>query len=177
MRRLILGTLATLALGGLTGCSDDEEPQTSAEPSGMSTSQMAALQPGECKLDVTISGDAEAEFSSKGEFNGSINESQPSIYRFFPGKDQVVVYAAGGDIKEAMTFSLDGSNYSTSGGELDVDPDGGGATIDAQAQSTDGKVVDVAGDVTCADSGEKSDQDSGGSQSGKRKSDKKSGKN
>ena len=123
---------------------------------------MAALQPGQCSIDAEISGDAQGEFDDKGEYNGSINESQPSIYRFFPGKEQVVVYAAAGGIEDAVTFSLDGSTYSTSRGEFDIDPDGSGATFDATAQSSDGKTVEIVGEVVC-----KADDASGASEDDK----------
>lgn len=144
-----IGSLTLLAaLGVVTGCSSDDgsnDPGPTAETSAVPAGGKVAA----CDFRATVTGKDEAELKGEGQFVGSTDPSQPSLYILVAGKDRLTVLASDGEFPTAVTYSHAKRSYSTQGVEgIDADPEGDGATFDATASGLSGS-VEISGSVDC----------------------------
>ncbi|MCK5929080.1 MAG: hypothetical protein KAG80_12870 [Nocardioides sp.] len=139
------------AVGAVTSCSSDDVPADSAssEKSAESSAAPVGGQLKACDFRATVKGRDAAELEGEGQFVGSSDASQPSLYIFVAGKDRLTVLASDGEFPTAVTYSHGKRSYSTRGDDgIDADTDGDGATFDASAFGLAGE-VEVSGAVDC----------------------------
>ncbi len=146
----------------LSGCSGDDdsaaqpEPTVSASPSydektGV-TDDGSGDKQRECKVEVEVTGGAEATFKGKGE-SVQPASGQPAAYYMYEGKKgSIQVFAGTGDIGTSAVVTVDGIAYTTPPEDptgVDASEDGTSATVDAVANPTKGGSADVVAEFTC----------------------------
>ena len=130
-----------LSLGLLAGCGGDESDEP--DPSGATEEQRA-----ECEAEVEVTGAVKASWTGEA-FVVTENRSGPTVYKAADGASTLTVLSADGDFPAVASLSAKQGGFSGSDGALDVDPDGGGATVEATLKSGSGKSADLVATITC----------------------------
>lgn len=142
-----------LPLGLLAGCSGDDgaEPGTDGSPTGSADADKAGdteEKRAECSAEVTVSGAVKASW--KGDaFAVTENRSGPAIYKTSKKKFTLTLLAGDGDIPAVASLATKKGSFSGADGTLDVDPDGGGAEVDAELRGSGGKTANLVATITC----------------------------
>ena len=147
LSRLMLTGTTLLALSLVGGCSDDPEVKADAEPSTSVNPTKEARNA--CEAEVEVTGDVETSWSGEA-FTITENTSGPVLYRATKGKATLTLLAADDNFDAIGTLAVGKKRFTTQSGTVEVDPEGKGAEVDADASdnSSESKVHIVAS-FTC----------------------------
>ena len=149
LSRLMLTGTTLLALSLVGGCSDDSEtPDADSSPT-VSANPTKEARTG-CEADVEVTGDVKKSWSGEA-FVITENKSGPVLYRSTKGKATLTLLAGDDDFDALGTLTVGKKRYTTQSGTVDVDPEGKGAEVDAEATgaSGSGEAVTIVASFTC----------------------------
>ena len=141
------GLAATVLLGGCSG-GDSSDGDADASPTRKPrTTEEARTQ---CEADVEITGAVKQSWSGEG-FVITENQSGPVLYRAEKGRTQLTLLSAEGEFDALGQLRVGAKSYTTQAdGTLEVDDQGTGAEVDADATGTDGNDrVHITATIDC----------------------------
>lgn len=144
---LASGLAATVLLGG---CSGDDSSDSEADASPTRKPRTTEEVRTQCEADVEITGAVKQSWTGEG-FVITENQSGPVLYRAEKGKTQLTLLSAEGEFDALGQLRVGTKNYTTQqDGTLEVDDEGSGAEVDADATGTDGNDrVHITATIDC----------------------------
>lgn len=163
MSRFLPSTLAALTLAlALTACGGSDGSDGGSDGGSDAGATSDGARPGDglptlegdsCDVDVTLTGAVEQSWSGDGSVAVSDSDSAPpASYQTLDGDAVLSLLSEGNGFDATVLLTVGAASYGVETGSagVEIDPDGGGATIDATGTAIGGdESVDIAATFTC----------------------------